>query len=75
MDNNTERNSTSGWTWLYNASKWHYFEGQKSLCGRHMILRHPTEGYEIGNNDSADNCKVCARKVLQYNEQLEKVAV
>jgi hypothetical protein len=27
-----------------------------------MMLVHPSEGYELGNTDSKDNCAACRRK-------------
>lgn len=59
---------TEGWTWLYNATKWHYFRDGYSLCGKWMILGE--QDYEQGNNDSPDNCKSCKRKLLK--EQKDK---
>lgn len=59
----------SGWTWLSNSRKWHYFTSEPqyanghrnaSLCGKFMLLALPE--LQQGNDDSADNCKACARK-------------
>lgn len=54
-----------GWTWLRNSRKWHYFRAGKSLCKRYMLLKHPSEGYESGNNGSTDNCASCKREILK----------
>ena len=43
-----------GWAWLWNSQKWHYFRGGRSLCGKFLLLAHPEEGYEIGNDLSKD---------------------
>lgn len=49
-----------GWTWLFNATKWHYFVGNRSLCGRWINYGHKREQ---GNNDSPDNCAACRKKL------------
>ncbi len=59
----TVNSKIEGWTWLSNARKWHYFREGRSLCGQQMLLRHPSEGYELGNNDSSSNCAGCRRKL------------
>lgn len=52
-----------GWAYLLNARKWHYFRANgRSLCGK--WLRFGKSGAEQGNNDSADNCAACRRKIL-----------
>jgi hypothetical protein len=61
-------NKEEGWTWLHNATKWHYFRNGQSLCGRYMLFVHPEEGYEQGGDDSADNCAACKRKRLKELE-------
>ena len=50
-----------GWTWLSNATKWHYFRNGQSLCKKYGIFG-PGD-LELGNNDSPDNCVQC-RKIL-----------
>jgi hypothetical protein len=57
---NTERNPAEGWTWLLNAKKWHCMRNARSLCGRYMTFTTPSEGYEVGNDNSPDNCRACA---------------
>ena len=51
-----------GWTWIYHRRKWHYYRNYKALCGRSLLLRHPNEGYQSGNDGSKDNCAACKRK-------------
>ncbi len=52
-----------GWTYMANAPRrWHYFRGGRALCGRWMMLKHPSEGYEVDNDDSPDNCAECKRR-------------
>ena len=52
-----------GWAYLLNARKWHYFKADgRSVCGKWMRLG--ISGAEQGNNDSADNCVACRRKLL-----------
>ena len=62
---------TEGWTWLHNSRKWHYFRNNRSLCGGFGTLSHPSEGYEVGNDESKDNCASCRRAKLAEvaNEQ------
>ena len=62
---------TEGWTWLHNAKKWHYFRGGKSMCGQWQLFKHPNEGYEIGNENSTDNCKACKRALLKERGELK----
>jgi hypothetical protein len=54
--------AAEGWTWHQGGRKWHYYRGHKALCGGMMMLVHPSEGYELGNTDSKDNCAACRRK-------------
>ena len=56
-------NGIEGWTWLSNATKWHYFREGRSLCRRYKLFKHPSEGYELGNNESNHNCKKCREKL------------
>ena len=58
-----DKNKEEGWTWLQNSKKWHYFRNKKSLCGKWSLFIHPNEGYELGNNDSSDNCTTCRKKL------------
>ncbi len=58
-----EKNEKEGWTWLHNSKKWHYFREGRSLCGKFMLFKNPTDGFEIGNNDSEDNCVGCKKKL------------
>lgn len=59
----TETSTLEGWTWSYNSKKWHYYRGMISLCCKRGLLAHPSEGYELGNNERPDNCKVCRTKL------------
>lgn len=59
-----------GWTWLHNSRKWHYFRDNRSLCGKYMLLKRPSEGYE-GDVESLDNCAVCARKRAKERKTME----
>jgi hypothetical protein len=56
--------ANEGWTWLHNSRKWHYFKGGRAVCGGFMLLAHPSEGYQTGNDNSPDNCAACKRKRL-----------
>jgi len=49
-----------GWTWLWNAKKWHYFVGGKSLCKRWLRLSS-YDLYENPDVKEKDKCKVCIR--------------
>lgn len=60
-------NDKEGWTWLQNSAKWHYFRDNRSLCGKFAVLRTPQEGFEIGNNESPDNCAGCRKKLEMVN--------
>lgn len=55
---------TEGWTWTQGGRKWHYYRNGRAICGGMMLFAHPGEGYELGNNDSKDNCAACKRKKL-----------
>jgi len=50
-----------GWTWLINSKKWHYFREGRSLCRQFLLLS--SNDLETGNNDSADNCAACKKKI------------
>lgn len=52
-----------GWSWLHNATKFHYFVDGRSLCGRWLCLFLPTEDLEDGKDEHPDNCKACSRAV------------
>jgi len=56
-------NQNEGWTWLKNSRKWHYFRENRSLCGKFAIFVKPEKGFEIGGNDSSDNCAKCSRLI------------
>lgn len=64
-----ERNPTEGWTWTQNSRKWHYFREKRAICGGMLMFVHPSEGYEVGNNDSTDNCAACRRKLSKEQEK------
>lgn len=67
-------NKETGWTWLQNSVKWHYFSGKRSLCGKYLIFVHPSEGYETGNDTSPDNCKACQKRLLSIQAKKAKRA-
>lgn len=56
-----------GWIWLANATKWHYIRKGRSLCGSWMFLGK--QNYQLGNNDSPDNCKACQKKLTKEKEE------
>lgn len=56
-----------GWTWTHGGKKWHYYRQGRALCRRQMLLIHPSEGYELGVDDSPDNCAECARRLAKEN--------
>jgi len=57
----TKTSAEEGWTWIVGTPKWHYIREGMSLCNKWMMFQKPTEGFETGNHDSKDNCKMCAR--------------
>lgn len=59
------RSNAEGWTWVRNSTKWHYFRDKKTICGKWWLFKHPVEGYEIGNDGSANNCAACKREILK----------
>jgi len=65
-----EKMSKEGWTWLYNATKWHYFVDGRSLCGKYMLFGQGND-LEQGHNNSPDNCVSCKRK-LKIRLETEK---
>ena len=62
---------TEGWAWVLNSPKWHYIRDHRSICGRWLMLGNPE--MEQGNNESADNCKSCRRKLEQEAAKKAKV--
>lgn len=52
-----------GWTWHIGGRKWHYYRDYRAVCGGMMLLVHPSEGYQLGNDESPDNCAACKRKI------------
>ncbi len=52
-----------GWTRVRNSRTWHYYRDCRAICGGMMMLCHPRYGYDLGNDDSADNCADCKRKL------------
>ena len=60
VDKNVE-----GWTWTHGARKWHYYREWRAICGGMLLFKHPAEGYELNNDNSADNCAACKRKKAQ----------
>ena len=61
-----------GWTWTHGGRKWHYYRDSRAICGGWLLLKHPSEGYEIGNDDSADNCAACKRKIAAQRAAAQK---
>ena len=57
-----------GWTWLFNARKWHYFRDGQSLCKKWGLLG--SRDLEQGNDNSPDNCATC-RKILKKEKNME----
>jgi hypothetical protein len=50
-----------GWFKLSNASKWHYFNGSKSLCGKWMYLG--AGPFEADDKPRPTDCGACRRKL------------
>ena len=66
----TEVNRT-GWKFLVNSPKAHYFVDGRSLCGRWMNLG--VGGFEDDNHNSPDNCTACRKKRDKlFNQQQQK---
>jgi hypothetical protein len=57
-----------GWAYLSNARFWHYFVGGRSLCRRWAIFK--IAGFEVGNDSSPDNCKVCLKILLKNKKNV-----
>lgn len=53
-----------GWVWFLNSKKAHYVKEHRALCGRWLYLGNT---YELGNDDSVDNCAECRRRLLKTN--------
>lgn len=58
--NTVEIPDRTGWNWLINATKWHYFVNGTSLCGRYFTFAR--DGYQEGNDNSPDNCATCVKR-------------
>jgi len=43
------------------GTKWHYFAGFRSLCGKYAWMGKG--GLQQGNDSSTDNCLACQRKL------------
>jgi len=56
-----------GWTWLFNARKWHYFRNGESLCRKWMIWN--SGDLELENDDSPDNCATCRKKLKKIKNE------
>lgn len=54
-----------GWVVLINASKWHYFRKGISLCKKWGYLGSE---FELGNDNSPDNCSSCRKKIQEEKE-------
>lgn len=65
-------NKVEGWTWTHVSKKWCYYRGLKAICGKQIMFKHPTEGYELGNYDSKDNCTGCKKKLIKEKALLAK---
>lgn len=48
-----------GWIWIQGSCKWYYYCEKWVICGGMLLFVYLSEGYELGNNDSKDNCVVC----------------
>lgn len=66
----TEAKPKYGWTWPLNMKQAHYYkEGDSvSLCGRVLYLGHL---FELGNDQSPDNCVQCKKKLLGDEAEVE----
>ncbi len=55
-----------GWTWLINATKWHYFRDNRSLCGKYgLIGGHKLHEFDPKDEPSSDNCSACWQKRMK----------
>lgn len=59
-----------GWTWVRNSRKWHYYRGCRAICMGMMMFCHPSDGYELGNDESDDNCAACKRTLAAEKSKL-----
>jgi len=59
-----------GWTWLYNAKKWHYFVDNRSLCGRWGLFS--SVSLKQGNDNGSDNCAACKKKLIVRKKNMPK---
>lgn len=57
--------SVEGWTWTHGARKWHYYREKRAICGGVLMWVHPSEGYQLGNDTSKDNCAACKRAIAK----------
>lgn len=65
---------TEGWTFLVNATKWHYFRNSRSLCGKWMYLGDDAD-LEQGKLQSPDNCEACRkRRIRELAKENKKIA-
>lgn len=55
-----------GWVWALNWRKAHYVKNSRSLCGNWLYLGTL---FEQGNDNSADNCAACKRKLKKLKEK------
>ena len=51
------RTKPEGWSWLFNARKWHYFRDGRALCRRWMILGVG----DFGTPTEGEKCRSCQR--------------
>lgn len=60
-----------GWGWPMNMRKAHYFQkgDMRSLCLKVLYFGHDRE---LGNDDSADNCSACKKKLAKLKREEEK---
>jgi hypothetical protein len=63
--------ATEGWTWLHNATKWHYFRNSRSLCGKWMYLGDDND-LQKGKDRSPDNCSGCIAKLAAEQKKIAR---
>jgi len=60
-----EKEQKEGWGFPNNSRKAHYFVDSMSLCRRYGFYYGDLE---LGNNNSPDNCSVCAKLLAKREE-------
>lgn len=62
----------AGWTFLYNATKWHWFGADgRSLCKKWLIFSNEDAKTEDLFGSPA-NCKVCETKRRKVTQGVQK---